>query len=281
MQPPDKLRRRIDEVHRAEWGRSVAGLFRLSGDLHLAEDCVQEAFVIAVDAWNKSGIPDNPGAWIRTVARRRLIDFARRRRTQDSGAAQFLIDAELDSAAQREDSEFVDSAINDDELALIFLCCHPAISPTDQVMLTLRIVAGILSDKIGRSYTLIIMLVFQAILMFISIPVVGAENASAILLVLIATFIGFNYGTNLSLFPSFAKDLWGLKNFGSNYGLLFTAWGVGGFVMGRMSQMLKASTDTYNSSFITAGVLLIIGAVLAAILKARSEAQRVPLTQAA
>ena len=152
MQPPDKLRRRIDEVHRAEWGRSVAGLFRLSGDLHLAEDCVQEAFVIAVDAWNQSGIPDNPGAWIRTVARRRLIDFARRRRTQDSGAAQILIDAKLDSSAQREDSEFVDSAINDDELALIFLCCHPAISPTDQVMLTLRIVAGIPPKDIASAF---------------------------------------------------------------------------------------------------------------------------------
>lgn len=152
MRPPDQLRRRIDEVHRAEWGRSVAGLFRLSGDLHLAEDCTQEAFVIAVAAWRKSGIPDNPGAWIRTVARRRLIDFARRRRTQESGAAQLLIDAELNSTVQRKESEFVDSAINDDELALIFLCCHPAISPTDQVMLTLRIVAGIPPKDIASAF---------------------------------------------------------------------------------------------------------------------------------
>jgi len=92
-----------------------------------------------------------------------------------------------------------------------------------------RVVAGILSDKIGRSNTLLIMLVFQALLMAACIPIVGSENTSALLLVILATFIGFNYGTNLSLFASFSKDMWGLKNFGINYGLLFTAWGCGWF----------------------------------------------------
>lgn len=125
-----------------------------------------------------------------------------------------------------------------------------------------RIVAGILSDKIGRSATLIIMLAFQAVLMLACIPVVGSDNASAVLLVLLATFIGFNYGTNLSLFPSFAKDLWGLKNFGINYGILFTAWGVGGFVMSRFSQTVMAATGSYSSSFIMAAILLCIGAVM-------------------
>lgn len=130
-----------------------------------------------------------------------------------------------------------------------------------------RIIAGILSDKIGRSATLIIMLIFQAVLMFIAIPIVG--KASGFLVVLIATFLGFNYGTNLSLFPSYAKDLWGLKNFGINYGLLFTAWGVGGFVLSRLSQMLFAATGMFSSSFITAGILLVIGAILTFVLKAR------------
>ncbi len=125
-----------------------------------------------------------------------------------------------------------------------------------------RIVAGILSDKIGRQATLAIMFGFQALLMFIAIPVVGAEHTSAPLLVLLATLIGFNYGTNLSLFPSFAKDLWGLKNFGVNYGILFTAWGVGGFVLSRFSQMMKASTGSYSFSFMTAGILLIVGIFL-------------------
>lgn len=125
-----------------------------------------------------------------------------------------------------------------------------------------RIIAGVLSDKIGRRVTLAIMLSFQCVLMLIAIPVVGSEGTSAIVLVLLATFIGFNYGTNLSLFPSFTKDLWGLKNFGINYGIVFTAWGVGGFVMGRMSQMLQASTGSYTYSFLTAAILLIIGASL-------------------
>jgi OFA family oxalate/formate antiporter-like MFS transporter len=91
---------------------------------------------------------------------------------------------------------------------------------------------------------------------------VGSEGSSAIILVLLATFIGFNYGTNLSLFPSLTKDHWGLKNFGVNYGIVFTAWGVGGFVMGRVSQMLIARSGSYTSSFLTAFVLLIVGAFM-------------------
>jgi len=132
-----------------------------------------------------------------------------------------------------------------------------------------RIIAGIISDKIGRRLTLIIMLLFQAALMLIAILVVGAQKASPILVVVIATFMGFCYGTNLSLFPSLTKDNWGLKNFGINYGLVFTAWGVGGFVMGRLSQMLIASTGKYTSSFLTATVLLVVGAVLAVLMKGK------------
>jgi MFS family permease len=134
-----------------------------------------------------------------------------------------------------------------------------------------RIIAGILSDKIGRKATLIIMLLFQAILMFIAIPVVGSGNTNSIILVFIATLIGFNYGTNLSLFPSLTKDSWGLKNFGINYGIVFTAWGVGGFVMGRLSQMLQASSGSYNSSFITAGILLIISVIVAFTIKSEKQ----------
>ena len=130
-----------------------------------------------------------------------------------------------------------------------------------------RVIAGILSDRIGRSATLMLMLLFQALLMFACIPVMGSASASAFVLVMLATLIGFNYGTNLSLFPSLTKDFWGLKNFGLNYGVVFTAWGVGGFVMSRISQMLKASSGSFTSSFIFAGVLLAIGAVLTLSLK--------------
>jgi nitrate/nitrite transporter NarK len=136
-----------------------------------------------------------------------------------------------------------------------------------------RIVAGILSDKIGRSATLVMMLMFQSVLMFACIPFMGSASASAFVLVMLATFIGFNYGTNLSLFPSFTKDFWGLKNFGMNYGLVFTAWGVGGFVMSRVSQMLKASSGNFTASFVFAGALLIIGAVIALTLRAAENSQ--------
>jgi MFS transporter, OFA family, oxalate/formate antiporter len=134
-----------------------------------------------------------------------------------------------------------------------------------------RVIAGIISDKIGRSYTLFIMLLFQAVLMFFAIFIVGAEHANVVLLLLLATFIGFNYGTNLSLFPSLTKDLWGLKAFGINYGFMFTAWGVGGFVLSRISKMLQTSSGSYTWSFILAGVMLLIGAVLTSTLKTTPE----------
>ena len=91
------------------------------------------------------------------------------------------------------------------------------------------------------------------------------------MIVLVAALIGANYGANLSLFPSYTKDLWGLKSFGMNYGVLFTAWGVGGLVLPRLQQMLTAkSGGSYNSSFITAGVLLLVGAALTLLLKPKS-----------
>jgi MFS transporter, OFA family, oxalate/formate antiporter len=129
-----------------------------------------------------------------------------------------------------------------------------------------RIVAGLLSDRIGRRHTLTLMLLFQCILMLAAIPVVG-KNSSAVILVLLATFIGFNYGTNLSLFPSITKDNWGLKNFGTNYGIVFTAWGIGGFVMPMLSQKLYAAHHVYTYSFIVAAILLFIGAGLTFALK--------------
>jgi len=133
-----------------------------------------------------------------------------------------------------------------------------------------RIVAGLLSDKIGRKWTLMLVLVIQAALMFLAIPVTNSVDGAKYVIVLVATFIGFNYGANLSLFPSFTKDLWGLKNFGMNYGCLFTAWGVGGFVLSRLQQMLKAGSGSFNSSFITAAVLLLIGAAMTLLIKSPS-----------
>ena len=129
-----------------------------------------------------------------------------------------------------------------------------------------RIAAGLLSDKIGRRWTLMLVLIFQAALMFIAIPVTKSTDGAKYVIVLVATLIGFNYGANLSLFPSFAKDLWGLKNFGMNYGILFTAWGAGS-LLSSVAQRLKASSGNFDSSFQTAAALLIAGAALTFLIK--------------
>jgi len=139
-----------------------------------------------------------------------------------------------------------------------------------------RIGAGLLSDRIGRRWTLILVLLCQAALMLVAIPVTRSTDTAPLTVVAVATLIGFNYGANLSLFPAFAKDLWGLKAFGLNYGILFTAWGVGGFVLSRLQQTLAATSGgSYASSFLTACALLVAGALLALTIKPlRAPAQK-------
>lgn len=124
-----------------------------------------------------------------------------------------------------------------------------------------RIIAGIVSDKITRALTLFIILIFQCALMFISSMLLD-KSATAFIIVLFATLIGFNYGTNLSLFPSFTKGYWGLKNFGLNYGILMSAWGIGGFCFSRLSQMIFANTGSYYYSFVIAGSALVLCIIL-------------------
>lgn len=122
-----------------------------------------------------------------------------------------------------------------------------------------RIVAGVVSDQLGRTQTMAIMMSFQAIIM---LGLWMAPEPGVIILVVAASLIGFNYGTNLSLFPSAAKDYFGLKNFGINYGILFSAWGVGGFVMPRLSQMIAAETGSFNIAYLLAGIMLFCAAGL-------------------
>ena len=139
-----------------------------------------------------------------------------------------------------------------------------------------RLIAGVVSDKIGRATTLTIMLVFQACLMFAAIPGLLGKEANPVVVVLLVTFMVFNYGTNLSLFPSFTKDLWGMKNFGMNYGFLFTAWGVGAFVLVRVAEMLRVQTGSFATPFIVAGVMLLIGAALSLTLRTRKATVATP-----
>ncbi len=127
-----------------------------------------------------------------------------------------------------------------------------------------RIIAGMLSDKIGRLWTMLIIFVFQAVLMMVLRT--GLTDMAAF--IAISMLLGFNYGSCLSVFPSAVKDNFGLKNFGVNYGLVFTAWGVGGFVFpfvsGKLFEMAKKTTGTgsYDQAYLMAAVLLVLAGIL-------------------
>ena len=123
-----------------------------------------------------------------------------------------------------------------------------------------RILAGMISDKFGRKATLFVFLVFQAVLIFLLTQVHG-ENAGPFLIIITA-LIGANYGSNLALFPSFTKDFYGLKNFGVNYGLVFTGWGVGGFMLAKLAGMMYDKQQTFNFAYYCASSLLILAAIM-------------------
>ena len=132
-----------------------------------------------------------------------------------------------------------------------------------------RIVAGMLSDKLGRKATIILFLLLQAaMVMLLSRATPDTALGSAAALAVIAAMVGANYGSNLALFPSVTKDYFGLKNFGVNYGLVFTAWGVGGFLMAMLAAKVKDAYDTFTYSYYASATLLIIAAVITLLLKA-------------
>jgi OFA family oxalate/formate antiporter-like MFS transporter len=120
-----------------------------------------------------------------------------------------------------------------------------------------RIVAGVLSDKIGRIWTMFTVFVFQAVLMFF---LRGLDTYGTLFLA--SVLIGFNYGANLSVFPSATKDYFGLKNFGVNYGFVFTAWGVGGILGPMLSGQIFDSSKNFNDAYLIAAVCLLIAAGL-------------------
>jgi MFS family permease len=136
-----------------------------------------------------------------------------------------------------------------------------------------RIVAGVVSDKIGRTTTLLIMMSLQAAVIF-SLLFIG--ESEAVLLMAAATMVGFNYGTNLSLFPSATKDYFGLKNFGMNYGLVFSAWGIGGFIFPRVSQMIVANTGSPQTAYIMCSILLMASALMSLTTNAPEESTQKP-----
>ncbi len=146
----------LESVFRREAGPCTATLIRVLGDLDLAEDAVAEAFAIAAAQWPARGIPPNPGGWIMTTARNRAIDRLRRESSRDDRqlAAHRLqegrVGADDDPAANELDA-LVD-VVPDDQLRLMFLCCHPALSPDAQVALTLRLLGGLDTAEIARAF---------------------------------------------------------------------------------------------------------------------------------
>ncbi len=136
----------IEQTFRAEYGRCVAILTRVFGDIDIAEDAVQEAFAIAAQKWPVDGIPPNPGGWITTTARNRALDRLRRESSRDDRQAQAVL-----LHAQDEPIEEV-GTVRDDRLRMIFTCCHPALAPSAQVPLTLRLLGGLQTDEIARAF---------------------------------------------------------------------------------------------------------------------------------
>ena len=136
----------IEEVLRVEGGRVVATLIRLTGDIGLAEDAVQEAVIVALQRWPAEGVPREPTAWLTTVARNKALDRIRR----ESGRRH----RERVSVVVPDELAFSDSVLRDDQLRLLFTCCHPALSPEARVALALRTVAGLSTAEIAAALLL-------------------------------------------------------------------------------------------------------------------------------
>ena len=149
----EETRRAIDAVWRIEAPRLIAGLARMVRDVGLAEDLAQDALVAALETWPASGIPDRPGAWLMTTARRRGIDQLRRRDLLDRKHGELGRDADARREAAVEELEAaLDDPVGDDLLRLIFTACHPVLSTESRVALTLRMVGGLTTAEIARAY---------------------------------------------------------------------------------------------------------------------------------
>jgi RNA polymerase sigma-70 factor (ECF subfamily) len=138
----------LESLYREEWRRVLATTVRLTGDFDLSEEAVQDAFVAALEQWPRDGAPANPYAWLVSTARNRVVDQLRRRaRFRDR-------QTEIERLAALDESEFdlSEAAMLDDQLRLIFTCCHPALALEAQVALTLRTVCGLTTDEIARGF---------------------------------------------------------------------------------------------------------------------------------
>ena len=139
----------VESIYRSDSRRVLATLIRLLGDFNLAEEALHDAFAAAVEQWGSEGVPANPRAWLVSTGRFKAIDKIRRRARFDASLVELA--NELDEAY--EDSALADEkGVEDDQLRLVFTCCHPALAPDAQVALTLREICGLTTEEIARAY---------------------------------------------------------------------------------------------------------------------------------
>ncbi|MGN6788580.1 MAG: RNA polymerase sigma factor [Rhodanobacteraceae bacterium] len=145
--------RTIETVWKIEAPRLIAGLARMLHDVGQAEDLAQEALVVALERWPQDGVPDNPGAWLMTTAKRRAIDLIRHNRMRDDKHAAIEYELETEAMAHAPDhADALDDDIGDDLLRLIFTACHPVLTRDMQVALTLRMLGGLTTPEIARAF---------------------------------------------------------------------------------------------------------------------------------
>jgi RNA polymerase sigma factor (sigma-70 family) len=210
--PRPDVRRTIEAVWRIEAARLIAGLARLVRDIGLAEDLAQDALVAALEQWPDSGVPDNPGAWLMTVARRRGVDTIRRRATLERKLEEFGRD--LTEVATPMDDIEIEEHVEDDVLRLIFTACHPVLTPEARVALTLRTVAGLTTEEIARAFVVPTPTMAQRItrakrtLSAAGVPFeipVGAELDTRLASVLEVVYLVFNEGYAATSGTSWAR----------------------------------------------------------------------------
>jgi RNA polymerase sigma factor (sigma-70 family) len=143
----------IDAVWRIESARIIAGLTRIVRDVGIAEELAQDALVAALEQWPASGIPDNPGAWLMATAKHRAIDHWRRNKLLERKHQEFgrELEAQQEMAVPDLDAA-IDDEVGDDLLRLVFISCHPVLSPEGRVALTLRLLGGLTTDEIARAF---------------------------------------------------------------------------------------------------------------------------------
>ncbi|MEN0063467.1 MAG: RNA polymerase sigma factor [Myxococcota bacterium] len=144
-----EARRAVERLVRREAGKVIAALIRTYSDFQLAEDAFQDAVTVALERWPQDGVPDRPGAWILTTARRRAVDRLRRQSTRTDKAPELRVLADLKRSESLPDLDSID--IPDHRLALMFTCCHPALAQGAQIALTLRTLGGLSTPSIARA----------------------------------------------------------------------------------------------------------------------------------